>query len=187
MNISPEEAAASLRDIEASRRAMQRAVRDHRGHLYLWIWGGFWAVISVLEALDVRNLVRITNGLLLAGVVVTVISILLQRRQVRKTRDKRFLAVCAVLFAFGYVVWPIFLGGPQSFASGFGFSLLVWMQIYIVAGIWFQNFWVWIGLAMTLLIVAAFLLFPAHFWIAPLVGGATLIATGFHLRNAQCT
>jgi hypothetical protein len=184
MNISPEEAATALREIEASRSAMRRAVRDHRGHIYLWIWGGIWMAISVLEALDVAHLAMLTNAISVAGLAATAVSILVQRRQVRSRFDKRFLAVCAVLLVFGYLVWPTFLGQPHGFTAGYGYGILIWMQIYIVAGIWFDNYWLWIGLAMTVLIVAGFLFFPAFFWVGPLIGGATLVGTGIYLRHS---
>jgi hypothetical protein len=183
MNISPEEAALALREIEASRQAMRRAIRDYRGHIYLWIWGAVWVAISILEALHAPNLVSLTNWISIAGMAATAAAIFIRRQPVRKAFDKRFIAVCGTLLVFGYLIWPIFLGGPRSFPSGYGYSLLLWMQLYIVAGIWFDNYWLWIGLAMTVLIVAAFLLFPAYFWIGPLLGGATLVATGFHVRN----
>jgi hypothetical protein len=184
MNISPEEAATALREIEASRSAMRRAVRDHRGHICLWIWGGIWMAISVLEALDVPHLVLLTNGFSIAGLVATVVTIFVQRRQVRSRFDKRFLAVCGVLLVFGYVVWPTFLGAPHGFTAGYGYGILIWMQLYIVAGIWFDNYWLWIGLLMTALIVAGFLLFPAFFWVGPFIGGATLVGTGIYLRHS---
>ncbi|HEY1765085.1 MAG TPA: hypothetical protein VGF85_09185 [Opitutaceae bacterium] len=186
MNISPQEAAIALRDIEVSRAAMRRAVRDHRGHIYLWIWGSTWAALSVLEAFHLRHLLVYTNTISIAGLVASVVFIFVQRRQVRSTFDKRFLGVCGALLGFGYLVWPTLLGQPQGFQAGFGYSILIWMQVYIVAGIWFDNYWLWIGIVMTVLILAAFLLFPAYFWIGPLIGGLTLLVTGFHVRNASC-
>jgi hypothetical protein len=186
MNISPEEAAAALREVEASRSAMRRAIRDHRGHVYLWIWGTVWTLLALLEAAQAPHLLLLTNSLGIAGIVTTFSFVFFQRRQVRTTFDKRFLAVCGALLGFSYLVWPMFLGQPRGFQAGFGYSILVWMQVYIVAGIWFDNYWLWIGIVMTVLIVAAFLLFPAYFWIGPLIGGLTLVTTGFHLRNTSC-
>src|SRR5579871_5496428 len=171
MQISPEEAAAALRDIESSRAAMRRAVRDHRGHIYLWIWGTVWVCLSLLEAFRVPHLPACTNAVAIAGLVVTVVFVIVQRRQVRTTFDKRFLGVCGALLGFGYLVWPTLLGQPRSFQAGFGYSILIWMQVYLVAGIWFDNYWLWIGIVMTVVILAAFLLFPAYFWIGPLIGG----------------
>ena len=48
MNISPEEAARALGDIEASRAAMRTAIRTLRGHYQLWLWGGIWVVMALL-------------------------------------------------------------------------------------------------------------------------------------------
>ncbi len=183
MNITPEEAVRSLREIEASRLAMRSVIRAHRGHLYLWIWGTIWIAVSLLYWIDAPRFWVLCNWISVGGVVATIGFALVQRRQVRSSVDKRFLAVCVVLLAFGYGVWPVFLGQPHSYKSGFGFSTLIWMQIYMVAGIWFDNYWLWIGLAMTVLIVAGFLFFPAWFWVGPLLGGVTLVGTGFYIRR----
>jgi hypothetical protein len=182
MNISPEEAAQSLRDVEASRSAMRSLVRSHRGHLYLWLWGSIWIIVSLLNWADTPRFWALTNGIAVAGLVATVAIIVAQRRQVRSRVDRRFLAVCAVLLVFGYGVWPVFLGQPHTYKSAYGYGILVWMQVYVVAGIWFDNYWLWMGVIMTVLILGGFLLFPAIFWMWPLLGGATLLGTGFYVR-----
>jgi hypothetical protein len=183
MNISSEEAARSLREIEASRLAMQSVIRAHRGHLYLWIWGTVWIAVSLLLWVDAPRFFVLTNWISVGGLVATAGFILVQRRQVRSPVDNRFLAVCAILLAFGYGVWPVFLGPPHSYKAAYGFGILIWMQIYMVAGIWFDSYWLWIGLAMTVLILAGFLLFPAWFWAGPLLGGITLVGTGLYVRR----
>ncbi len=182
MNISPEEAARSLREIEASRSAMRSLVRTHRGHLYLWLWGSIWIVVSLLNWVDAPRFWAVSNWISVAGLVATFAIVVAQRRQVRSRLDRRFLAVCAVLLAFGYGVWPVFLGQPHTYKSAYGYGILVWMQIYIIAGIWFDNYWLWMGVAMTVFILAGFLLFPAIFWMWPLLGGVTLLGTGFYVR-----
>ena len=139
MNISPEEAARSLREIEASRSAMRSLVRTHRGHYYLWLWGSIWVALSLLNWANAPRFWALSNWISGAGVVATLAIILFQRRQVRSRIDRRFLAVCAVLLAFGYGVWPVFLGGPHTYKTAFGYGTLIWMQIYVVAGIWFDN------------------------------------------------
>lgn len=40
--ISPADAEQALHSVEASRRAMRQAIRAHRGHLFLWLWGAIW-------------------------------------------------------------------------------------------------------------------------------------------------
>ncbi len=181
MNISPEEAAAALQEIETSRTAMRATIRSHRGHLFLWIWGCVWVAIALHDGLAVPR-VWFANAASAAGVVATVVTGFVQGRQIRGKIDRRFLAVCATLLVFGYAVWPTMFGGFRSYQSAFGYSTLIWMQLYIVAGIWFSNYWLWVGLSVSAMIVAGFVFFPSIFWVFMLLCGLTLIGTGAYVR-----
>jgi len=182
MNISPEEAKRSLREIEASRTAMRSLVRSHRGHLYLWLWGSIWIVVSLLNWIDAPRFWMLTNWISLAGLPATFAIMFFQRRHVRSPVNKRFLWVCVAMLAFSYGVWPVFLGEPRTYKAAYGYYILAWMQLYVVAGIWFDNYWLWVGVAVTALILAGFVFFPAAFWAWSLLGGATLLGTGFYIR-----
>jgi hypothetical protein len=182
MNISQEEAANALGEIEASRTAMRAVIRNHRGHLYLWLWGSIWIVNSLLNGWSSARFWNTTNWITLAGLLATAAIIVMQRRQVRSRLDRRFVAVCGTLLVFGYGVWPFVLGGIHSYTAAYAFGMLIWMQVYVVAGIWFDNYWLWIGLVVAALILAGFLLFPGAFWAFSLLGGATLLGTGFYVR-----
>jgi hypothetical protein len=181
MKISPEEAARSLQEIETSRAAMRTTIRSHRGHLFLWIWGCVWIVIALHDALAPTS-PAFANWVSIAGVAATIIAGFLQGRQIRGKTDKRFLAVCASLLLFGYGVWPTIFGGFHSYQAAFGYSTLLWMQLYIVAGIWFNNYWLWVGISVSALILAGFIFFPAIFWLFMLLCGLTLIGTGVYVR-----
>lgn len=182
MNISPEEAARSLQEIEASRSAMRSLVRAHRGHLYLWLWGAVWIAIALVNWTDAPRAGALSNGLAVAGTAATFAIVFRQRQHVRSTINKPFLGVCITILAFCYGVWPVLLGLPHTAKAAFGYSTLVWMQLYVVAGIWFDNYLLWLGVAVTALILAGFIFFPAAFWIWSLLGGATLLGTGFYVR-----
>jgi hypothetical protein len=181
MNISPEEAAQALQEIEASRAAMRQAVRAHRGHYFLWIWGAVWSAVSVVSWMGSTS-AWTANLISLAGAALTVVTGFLQGRQIRSRIDKRFIAVCLTLLLFGYGVWPVLFGGFHSYKEAFGFSTLLWMQVYIVGGIWFDNYWLWVGIATTVLILAGFTFFPALFWPLTLLAGLMMIASGFYVR-----
>jgi hypothetical protein len=181
MNITPEEAAQSLHDIEKSRVAMQATIRSHRGHLFLWIWGCVWIAIAVHDAVAAVSS-SFANWVSLAGILATIVAGFAQSRQIRSTIDKRFIAVCATLLLFGYGVWPVLFGGFHSYQAAFGYSTLIWMQLYIVAGIWFSNYWLWVGLVVSAAILTGFVFFPAIFWLFMLFCGVTLIGTGFYVR-----
>lgn len=184
MNISPEEAAQALNEIKASQAAMRSLVRAHRGHLYLWLWGAIWIVTSVLAGREPARWTLFSDWLSLAGLVATIAIGAIQRQQVKTRVDRRFLGVVVALLVFDYGVWPFILGIPHSFNGFYGYGMLIWMQIYVVGGIWFANYLLWIGIAVTALVLVGFLAFPASFWIFSLLGGATLVGTGTYVRLA---
>jgi hypothetical protein len=181
VNISPEEAARALHEIEASRTAMRVTIRAHRGHLFLWIWGCVWIAIALHDGFAVPK-VSFANWVSAAGIVATVIVGFVQGGQIRSPINKRFIAVCVTLLLFGYGVWPVIFGGFHSYQAAFGYSTLIWMQLYIVAGIWFNNYWLWVGIAVSALILAGFIFFPAIFWVFMLLCGLTTVCTGIYVR-----
>jgi hypothetical protein len=182
VNITPEEAAQALREIDSSRLAMRAAVRAHRGHLHLWLWGSIWIIIALISWREDPRVFIVTQWISGAGAVGSFLIGFIQGRQVRSTIDRRFIAVSIAVLAFGYVAWPALLGYPHTYRTGFAYGLLVWMQVYVIAGIWFDNYWVWMGLIVTALVLAGLLFFPALFWGCVLLAGATLLGTGFYVR-----
>jgi hypothetical protein len=187
MNISPDEAAQALKEIEASRSLMRSAIRSYRGHLYLWLWGCIWVAMSSLNWAYGQGALTYTNWLSGGGLAATLLITVAQGRQIRCRTDGRFLGVCATLLAFGYLVWPVLLGDLhsydfRSYKAAFAYFSVLWMQIYMVGGIWFDNYWFWIGLVSTALIVAVLLLVPALFWASTLLIGFVLLGTGFYVR-----
>jgi hypothetical protein len=187
MNISPDEAATALQEIEASRAAMRRAIRTHRGHLYLWLWGYIWIAMSVLNWRYEEGALHAIWWLSGAGTLATLAIGFVQGRQIRSRIDRRFLGVCGILLAFGYLVWPFLLGdlhsyGFRSYKGAYSYFTVIWMQVYMVAGVWFDNFWFWIGLGVTVLVVATLVFAPALFWAVTLLFGVVLAGTGYCIR-----
>ena len=184
MNITREEAALSLAQIKASQNAMRQAIQSYRGHVYLWIWGTCWMAMAVLRMLDTPGFYIRGNWLGLAGILASFAVSFSQSRKLRGTIDRRFVAVCASILVFGYGVWPLFFHVFRTFDLGFGYQELLFMQIYIVAGIWFDNSLLWVGLVVSAVTLVGLLVFPAFFWVAMLVSGATLVASGFYVRHS---
>ena len=184
MNLSAEEAAHALAAVETSRRAMRDVVRSHRGHLQLWLWGVIW--IAMAMSAQFRGLagVRLMPWLSLGGMVLSFIIGLSQSSHVRGPIDRRFLAVLVAIVGFAGV-WPLVLGWPADPHAMFAYTALVAMFCYVVAGIWFDVYLLWVGLIISALILVGLFFFPAIFWwwIAVFAGGS-LIATGFYVRYA---
>jgi hypothetical protein len=182
MNISREEAAQALGAIEASRSTMRAIVRSYRGHYLLWLWGGIWAVMALAVQFYGQQGIRFFPWIGGTGMVASLAIRCAQSGTVRMPVDKRFLRLLLAIIIFAFV-WPLVLGLPPNPKVVFAYFGLVAMFYYVVAGIWFDMYLLWVGLVVSGLIVAGLLFFPAIFWwwIAIVCGG-TLVGTGFYVR-----
>ncbi|HEY1848205.1 MAG TPA: hypothetical protein VGG37_03310 [Opitutaceae bacterium] len=186
MNITPDEAAQALLQIENSKQAMRLAIRSHRGHVYLWIWGAAWILMSAMGWSGYAQSHPWSFCWVSAfGVLVTIAAFVLQGRVLRATFDRRFLGVCGALLVFSYVVWPLLLhSGRISFEAMYAYSQLVWIQLYIVGGILFSNHLLWVGLIVTVLLLGGLLLVPVLYWPACVLSGLTLVASGVFIKSS---
>jgi hypothetical protein len=96
--------------------------------------------------------------------------------------DKHFLGVLAAVVLFG-MLWPLVLRATFTNESVFAYIGLLVMLCYVIAGIWFDSYLLWLGLVVAALIVVGLFFFHSIFWwwIA-FFGGGSLIATGFYVR-----
>lgn len=182
MQLTPEEAARALAAIQTSRDAMRSAVRAHRGHYHLWLWGVIWIGMAMLAEFRGLAGIRLFPWLCVAGVAGSMALGAIQGSQIRGPVDKRFLGVLAAVILFSACCPAVLHAAPSSQAF-FAYGGLVAMLCYIIAGIWFDTYLVWLGLVMTVLILVGLFCFPAMFWwwIA-VFGGGTLVVTGFYIR-----
>jgi hypothetical protein len=182
MNISPEEAARALGEIEASRAAMRTAIRSFRGHYQLWLWGAIWAAMALLAQFYGRRGVQLFPWIVGIGLVPSFVLGYAQRCDVRMPVDKRFLGVLVAIIIYSFV-WPFVLGWPRNVKFEFAYTALMSMFYYVVAGIWFDTYLLRIGLLVSALIITGLFFFPAIFWLwFAVFGGGTLIGTGFYVR-----
>jgi hypothetical protein len=182
MQLTSEEAARALAAIQTSRDAMRSAIRAHRGHYHLWLWGAVWIGMAMLAEFRGQAGIHLFPWLCVAGIAGSMALGAIQGRQIRGPVDKRFLGVLAAVVLFS-ALWPMVLRAPFNDQAMFAYLGLVSMLCYIIAGIWFDTYLVWLGLVMTVLILVGLFLFPTIFWwwIA-IFGGGTLIITGFYIR-----
>jgi hypothetical protein len=125
-------------------------------------------------------------GLVLIGLPATVLIGFVQSGQIRVPLDRRFLAALAALILFGYFVWPVVLcpaNRPDAFIRFAAYYTLVPMQAYILAGLWFDNCLLWIGILISISILLGLFAFSAIFWLW-LAAFATvpLFLSGFYVR-----
>ncbi len=182
--ISSEEAARALRDVEASRLRMRTVVRAHQGHYHLWLWGVIVAGQCLgtqfygVRALGLPSLIAIGVGLILSCLIG-----FLQATQIRTRPDPRFVGVVLMILVFHLGIIPALVGWPRDPKVAYTYGILLWTQIYIVAGLWFDSYLLWLGLLSVVFALLGLLVFTAFFWFwcAFFVGG-TLIASGFYVR-----
>jgi hypothetical protein len=183
MQLSPQDAAAALAEVDHARSAMRDAIRALRGHYHLWIWGGAWVVMPLLAHFGGDGAARHFPKVCAAAGALSGIVGFLQGRQVRMPVNFRFVGVLAALLLFA-AIFPFVLRMPADARVLYAYGCLVTMQAYVVAGLWTDSYLLWLGLAITALILVGFFLFPAIFWLwmAVFSGGAR-VAPGVYVRH----
>jgi len=183
--ISPAEAERALHSVEASRLAIRQAVRAHRGHFYLWLWGAIWIGMALAVHFFGAKGEQLLPVFILSGCAASTAIGIYQSRQIRTRVDKRFLAALGCLVAFG-LLWPLLLGVSEKPDAGvrlFAFFSLLAMQAYVLAGIWFDNYLLVIGVIVSALILIGLFIFPAFFWLwFAIFCGGPIILSGFVVR-----
>ncbi len=184
MQLSPQEAAAALADVESARATMRRVIRAHRGHIHLWIWGAAWIAMPLTAQFWGDRAAMAFPLICLVAGIASAAAGFRQSRQIRLPANFRFLGVLAALVGFA-VLFPFVLHAQADSRTLYAYTCLVAMQAYVVAGLWTDSYLLYLGLAITALILVGLFLFPAIFWWWMAVfGGGSLIATGFYVRHS---
>ena len=186
-DLTRDEAAQALRQIDESCEAMRRVVRQHRGHLHLWLWGSIWTAVALSVHFFGERATRWIPWFILPGIAASIAIGIYQARQIKTPFDQRFLRALACLIVFG-LLSPVVTGAsmaPVNHARAFAFFALLAMQVYVLAGIWFDNYLLVIGVAVSALILIGLFVFPQTFWLwfAIFCGGPVLLS-GFVVRFA---
>jgi hypothetical protein len=181
--LSPQQAAAMLAEVESSRAAMRRAIRDHRGHYHLWIWGAAWIAMPLTAYFSGDYATRYFPGICVVAGVLSAITGFTQKQQIRRPTNGRLIAVMVSVWCFA-ALFPFVLRVPADARAIYAYCCLVAMQTYVIAGLWTDTYLLWLGLAVTVLILAGVFLFPAIFWLwMAIFGGGSLVLTGFYVRH----
>ncbi len=181
--LTSEQAGAVLADIEMARVTMRRVIRDHRGHYHLWIWGVAWVVMPLTAHFGGDNAARFFPFICAAGGLLSFITGFTQARQIRRPANGRFMAVMATVWVFA-ALYPFVLRTPFDSRTLYAFLCLVAMQTYVIAGLWMDSYLLWLGIIVTVLVLAGVFLFPGIFWLwMAACGGGSLILSGFYVRH----
>lgn len=193
MSVTPEEARQSLDEIRSTATQTKRIAAYAGADVLFILWGVIWALGFAFTYFLPAVAGWAWTVLDVIGIAVT-IWVLIWYAPVKTTADRRIGQFW--LFLYVYVgLWIIMLS-PFIKAQGHEESLKLskhfWalfatvpMFAYVVMGLWLEHMMIWIGLAVTALVVAGLYLVPLpHFWLyLGATGGGTLIRTGLFVRR----
>ncbi|MGA3156440.1 MAG: hypothetical protein ABSE43_02595 [Steroidobacteraceae bacterium] len=186
MPISTQEAAEALQDIAQTQHRASNLRGYERGSPHLILWGLIW-VLGYGTCYLAPTLANLTWLVLdIAGIAG---SFLIGRAAARIKSvastgyGSRFAALGITIFAF--IAATYYILQPHDSAQFGAFPALFVALIYSVIGIWRGSRWAIVGIALGLCTVAGYAFLKEYFmlWMA-VVGGGTLIMTGFWLRRA---
>lgn len=183
MNLSTQDAAAALAQVEAARAAMRRAVRDHHGHFHLWLWGAAWVAMPLAAHFYGDSATHYFTWIVLPAGAGSALIGFTQGRQLKSPVNSRFVLALSALAAFA-LAFPFVLHAQPDVKAQYAYVCLVVMLAYVFAGVLFDNCLLWVGLALSALILVGLFCFPGVFWLWMAgFGGGGLILTGFYVRQ----
>ena len=183
MTVTKAEAAEALAAVRRSESAMRSAFRAYHGHYCLWLWGVLWIAMAMLAQFRGIAGIRLFPWISLGGGIASFAIGFYQANQVRFPVDRRFFGALTAVLGFS-ILWP-FLFRPASPSPHLIFTYigLVVAHLYILAGLWFDSYMVWLGAILAVLLLVGFIWVTSAFWIwIAVCCGGTLLLTGFYVR-----
>jgi hypothetical protein len=188
MDISQEDARRALADVQNTVERTRRALEDDGASTLLIVWGAIWTLGFLMGHFQPDLASRAWLVFDMVGIVVTFIVV--KRSRVKTPELGRLAVFCLLLFVYGFV-WlmvigaasprPVTVTGEQL--AAFICSLVMFASV--VMGLWLRSpLFLWLGLAVTALAVAALFLLHAQFYLVmAVVGGPALIGSGIYVRR----
>lgn len=197
MNISKQEAQESLKDIESVTEQTRKAIAYGASSSMLILWGVIWMIGYSVTQFYPAYAGLAWMPLVAFGAISCWVLGARTHSSFQSANAGRIGAFWLVLFAYA-TVWLLLLH-PTNLPSGAewahyqpindrqisAFFATVPMFAYVVGGIWFGRFFVWLGALVTVLTLLGFYFLTGWFqlWMA-IVGGGSLIVAGLYIRNS---
>jgi hypothetical protein len=202
MNISKQEAADSLDQIEDAISRTQNAIGQGASGGILILWGIIWALGFSADQFAPRMAQTFWPFLIAGGMLAAWLCRPRSKSRARSLIGARIGLFWLVLFAYA-VLWFFLLhsesrpGQPglhfealnghegEAVEQQLGaFFATVPMFAYVAGGIWLGRFFVWLGAVVTALTIAGYCLMPDWFnlWMA-ITGGGSLVVAGLYIRR----
>jgi hypothetical protein len=194
--ISPDEARASLAEIDRIILHTRRTLGHGAPSAIIILWGCIWVVGFAAQQYFPAFSGRIWLILDLLGIPASFLVARTQNATVKRPHSGKVGLSWLILFAFA-VIWMLALGPwdllrrpdlafygnvmNRKFAV---FWATVPMFAYILMGLWLDRFFIYLGALVTLATVGGYLFIHHYFflWMA-IVGGGSLIGGGIFIRK----
>ena len=188
MNISKEDAQASLSAIQDTRIQARKAIASSYANPSLIMWGLLWIAAFITTHFYVTYAFYIFMTMAVIGGIGTavIIKVFQSKSPVKgtSTRKVHWRITALWIFLCLYVVIWLFLLSPFNGIQCNAFICTAAMFANIVIGLWFENrFMIVLALAVTAATLVGFYLLRDYYclWMA-LVGGGALLGTGLYIR-----
>ena len=188
MNVSQEDARASLSTIQDVSIQTKRAVTSAYANPLLILWGTLWVIAFTATHFYIDYAFHIFIAMSVVGSVGTAIifRLLHSKASFRDDPSERIgwrIAAFWILLLVYITIW-LFLLTPFSGIQCNAFICTAGLFAYVVMGLWFgSTFMIVLGLAMTGVTLVGFYLLTSYYclWMA-MMGGGTLLGTGLYIR-----
>ena len=188
MNVSEEDARASLSAIRDASVQTRRAVSSAYANPLLILWGVLWIIAFTATHFYIAYDFHIFTVMAVVGSVGTAIvcRIFHSRAPFRDDPSEHLgwrIAAFWILLFFYIIIW-LFLLTPFSGMQCNAFISTAAMFAYVVMGLWFKSiFMITLGLATTGVTLVGFYLLTPYYclWMA-IMGGGALLCTGLYIR-----
>lgn len=186
MNISRDEAAAALAEIDGATGQIRERRSYHVSGPILMVWGVAWAVgYSGMGLLPEPQWGWVWLAVNTLGVIATIV---IAGRASGKSASAspgswRMFAMMASILAFVAAVLNLF--GTENLNAVIAFPGVLAGMIYALVGIWGPRRYLWVGVAVFAASLVGYFAFPdiLAFWMAA-VGGGGLFLGGIWMRSA---
>jgi len=189
MNVSQEEAQASLSTIRDVKVQTQRAAISTYASPMMILWGTLWIIAFTATHLYIEHGQHIFTAMNVVGIAVSAIifyQLFHSKPPFREDPSERIgwrIAALWILLYVYVIIW-LFLLAPFSGRQCNAFIGTAGMFACVVMGLWFRStLMIVLGLAMTGVTLVGFYLLTSYYclWMA-IMGGGGLFGTGLYIR-----
>lgn len=192
MNVTRDEAAQALADIDRASERISNLKGYHHGAPFFIVWGFVWLIANSVSQFWPEHQKFVWPGSVAAGFVISLILGIAQSRRAKpgtpqSTKDRQIGArmgmTAGVMMAF--IVAILLIAQPSNADEGNAMVSIFFPFMYMAAGIWAGWRLFAIGFVTAAAIIIGFFWVKDYFdiWMG-VFGGGSLIAGGLWLRSA---